>query len=137
MKIWKLDLMDGGSLDVPEASAELVQAALKRGDKFIFFPGHSIPSHQVKNFERTGREDTTGKKLLHEGINAFKGQVKEYEDSNGYNMIAAIKVKKQVGQREFTTYYAKHPSYECISEGNWVSFWIAKDLGIPEGCVLA
>lgn len=135
MKIWKLELLDGTSIELPEASAMLVKQSLARGDKFISIGERTVATHQVKTLDKTSAEDTEGKILLGEGVNAFKGKINEYADSKGYRLISAVKVKKEVSQKDFTSYYGKHPAYEKVpGDGTWVSFWIAKDLGIPAGC---
>lgn len=138
MKIWKLEILDGTNIELPEASATLVKQSLARGDKFISLGERTVATHQVKTLDKTSIEDTEGKILLGEGMNAFKGKIKEYKDQKGYNLIGAIRVKKQVSQRDFTSYFSKHPSYESVhGEGMWVAFWVAKDHGIPQGCELA
>ena len=138
MKLWRLELMDGTSIDMPDAAAQMAKTAMGRGDKFISLPDRVIALHQIKTLDKTSTEDTSGKKLLGQGLNAFKGDVTVLTDKNGYHSVSAVKVKKEVSQREYSSYYSKHPAYEPVKgEQNSVSFWIAKDLGIPEGCALA
>lgn len=138
MKLWKLALMDETEIEMPHAAAEMVKQAMGRGDKFVSLPDRVIAVHQIKSLDKTSREDVAGKKALHAGLNAFKGDVNVQKDQDGYLSVRAVKVKKEVSQREYASYYSKHPSYETVGgDGHWVAFWVAKDLGIPEGCVLA
>lgn len=136
MKLWKLDLMDGSSIEMPEAAANMVKQALEGTQKFIELPDRTIAVHQIKSLDKTSKEDIDAKRTLSAGLNAFKGKLNVYQDKDGNNMISAVKVKKEVGQREFSSYYAKHPSYEVVAPQT-VAFWVAKDLGVPEGCELA
>ena len=138
MKIWKLALMDDTTIEMPHAAAEMVKGAMARGDKFVSLPDRVIAVHQIKSLDKTSKEDIDSKRALEGGMNAFKGDVKVITDKDGYHSVAAVKIKKEVSQREFASYYAKHPSYETTAgEGSWVAFWVAKDLGVPEGCMLA
>lgn len=137
MKLWQLKLMDDTVMDMPEAAAKLLQGAMARGDKFVNLPDRTIALHQVKSLDKTSREDTEGKKLLGQGINAFSGNVTVSTDEHGYDYVQAIRVKKEVGQKEYTNYYSKHPAYKKEpGDGFVVSFTVAKDLGIPDGCEL-
>ena len=130
--------MDDTTIEMPHAAAEMVKSAMARGDKFISLPDRTIAVHQIKSLDKTSKEDIDSKKALQAVINAFKSDVTVITDENGYHSIAAVKVKKEVSQREFASYYAKHPSYETTAgEGSWVAFWVAKDHGVPEGCMLA
>lgn len=132
--------MDQTTIDIPAGVAPLVTKALTSGEKFLNLPSinRTIAVHQVLSFDETSRTDTTGKKLLEGGLNAFAGEVKHYTSKDGYDLIPAIKVKKEVGQKDFNNYYGKHPSYrKTKDQGFWVSFYVAKDLGIPDGCTLA
>jgi hypothetical protein len=140
MKLWKLALMDETEIEMPHAAAEMVKQAMARGDKFVSLPDRVVAVHQIKSLDKTSREDVSGKKALQAGLNAFKSDVNVQTDKDGYQSVQAIKVKKEVSQREYAAYYAKHPSYETVSgngSGHWVAFWVAKDLGVPESCVLA
>lgn len=136
MKIWKLALMDETTIEMPHAAAEMVKTAMARGDKFVSLPDRVVAVHQIKSLDKTSKEDIDAKRSLHAGLDAFKGEVKVSKDENGYHTVQAIKVKKEVGAREYASYYAKHPSYETVGPQT-VAFWVAKDLGVPEGCVLA
>lgn len=137
MKLWSLKLIDNTEMDMPESAAVLLKAAMARGDKFVNLPDRTIALHQIKTLDKTSREDTEGKKLLEGGLNAFSGQVQVFEDERGYHYVKGITVKKEVGQREYTNYYGKHPAYKKeAGDGYLVSFTVAKDLGVPEGCQL-
>ena len=138
MKLWRLELMDGTSIDMPDAAAQMAKTAMGRGDKFISLPDRVIAVHQIKTLDKTSREDVDSKRALQSGLKALRGDVTVHTDEKGYHSVSAVKVKKEVSQREYSSYYSKHPAYEPVKgEQNSVSFWIAKDLGIPEGCVLA